>query len=180
MGNRVLGNNARPWRRRRRRRRSWAIACSISARTWKARRAGGASRWPGVVRSIRRGRRPVAPPVCVSVGGETTVTLAERHGKGGRNQEFVLAAAREARRGRHGRRAGAQRRHRRRGRPHRRRRRHGRRDDARAGAARWAWTRPPTWPATTPTPSSRPPAGCSDRADRRRTSWTCGCFSWRA
>ena len=37
---------------------------------------------------------PVAPPACVVSGGETTVTL-ERAGKGGRNQEFVLAAALE-------------------------------------------------------------------------------------
>ena len=45
----------------------------------------------GVVRSIRSDRQPAAPPVCVLCGGETTVTLPERHGCGGRNQEFVLA-----------------------------------------------------------------------------------------
>lgn len=45
----------------------------------------------GVVRSIRRDGRPVAPPACVLVGGETTVTLGDGHGTGGRNQEFVLA-----------------------------------------------------------------------------------------
>ncbi len=37
---------------------------------------------------------PFAPPVCLLFGGETTVTLRGR-GKGGRNQEFVLAAAME-------------------------------------------------------------------------------------
>jgi hydroxypyruvate reductase/glycerate 2-kinase len=47
----------------------------------------------GVVRSIRRDGQPLAPPVCVLSGGETTVTLAAEHGRGGRNQEFVLAAA---------------------------------------------------------------------------------------
>ena len=31
-------------------------------------------------------------PMCIISGGETTVTLNERPGKGGRNQEFVLAA----------------------------------------------------------------------------------------
>jgi hydroxypyruvate reductase len=36
--------------------------------------------------------RPVRPPACVISGGETTVTLKGR-GKGGRNQEFALAAA---------------------------------------------------------------------------------------
>ncbi len=47
----------------------------------------------GIVRSIRREGVPVGPPVCVLSGGETTVTLSEGHGLGGRNQEFVLAAA---------------------------------------------------------------------------------------
>ena len=45
----------------------------------------------GVVRSIRRDAKPLAPPACVLIGGETTVTLGDRTGKGGRNQEFVLA-----------------------------------------------------------------------------------------
>jgi len=35
---------------------------------------------------------PVPLPACIISGGETTVTL-EKHGLGGRNQEFVLAAA---------------------------------------------------------------------------------------
>ena len=46
----------------------------------------------GIVRSIRRDHVPIAPPACILSGGETTVTLAADHGKGGRNQEFVLAA----------------------------------------------------------------------------------------
>lgn len=46
----------------------------------------------GIVRSIRRDDAPIAPPACVLIGGETTVTLGETAGKGGRNQEFVLAA----------------------------------------------------------------------------------------
>jgi hydroxypyruvate reductase/glycerate 2-kinase len=45
----------------------------------------------GVVRSVRRDGVPVAPPACVLLGGETTVTLGDGPGKGGRNQEFVLA-----------------------------------------------------------------------------------------
>jgi len=35
---------------------------------------------------------PLKPPVCVLCGGETTVTL-QGNGRGGRNQEFALAAA---------------------------------------------------------------------------------------
>lgn len=47
----------------------------------------------GLVRSIRRDGWPLAPPACVLSGGETTVTLAREHGRGGRNQELVLALA---------------------------------------------------------------------------------------
>jgi hydroxypyruvate reductase/glycerate 2-kinase len=46
----------------------------------------------GLVRSIRLDLQPLSPPVCILSGGETTVTLSEQHGLGGRNQEFVLAA----------------------------------------------------------------------------------------
>jgi hydroxypyruvate reductase/glycerate 2-kinase len=45
-----------------------------------------------IVRSIRADKRPIASPACILSGGETTVTLADGHGLGGRNQEFILAA----------------------------------------------------------------------------------------
>ena len=45
----------------------------------------------GFVRSIRCDAKPVAAPACILIGGETTVTLGTGSGKGGRNQEFVLA-----------------------------------------------------------------------------------------
>jgi glycerate 2-kinase len=45
----------------------------------------------GLLRAIRHQGRPVPPPVCVLSGGETTVTLRDNHGLGGRNQELVLA-----------------------------------------------------------------------------------------
>jgi hydroxypyruvate reductase/glycerate 2-kinase len=45
----------------------------------------------GIVRNIRERSEPIAPPSCILIGGETTVTLGENPGKGGRNQEFVLA-----------------------------------------------------------------------------------------
>ena len=47
----------------------------------------------GMVRSVRADAAPLRPPVCLLSGGETTVTLPAGHGLGGRNQEFVLAAA---------------------------------------------------------------------------------------
>lgn len=43
-------------------------------------------------RQIRAEGQPLSPPACVISGGETTVTIRGR-GKGGRNQEFALAAA---------------------------------------------------------------------------------------
>jgi hydroxypyruvate reductase/glycerate 2-kinase len=46
----------------------------------------------GIARGVREHREPVAPPVCILSGGETTVTLEPEHGLGGRNQELVLAA----------------------------------------------------------------------------------------
>lgn len=41
---------------------------------------------------VRSSGLPLPPPVCLITGGETTVTL-KGQGKGGRNQEFALAAA---------------------------------------------------------------------------------------
>ena len=43
-------------------------------------------------REIARTGRPVRPPACIITGGETTVAI-KGDGLGGRNQEFVLAAA---------------------------------------------------------------------------------------
>ena len=45
-----------------------------------------------IAKEILKSGHPVSPPACVLSGGETTVTIQGR-GLGGRNQEFVLAAA---------------------------------------------------------------------------------------
>ena len=45
-----------------------------------------------IARQIRMSGQPVRPPACIISGGETTVTI-RGEGKGGRNQEFALAAA---------------------------------------------------------------------------------------
>jgi hydroxypyruvate reductase len=45
-----------------------------------------------IAKEIRASGRPLKPPACVISGGETTVTI-HGSGKGGRNQEFALAAA---------------------------------------------------------------------------------------
>jgi hydroxypyruvate reductase len=49
-----------------------------------------------IARECLRSGKPARPPVCILSGGETTVTL-RGPGKGGRNQEFALAAALELR-----------------------------------------------------------------------------------
>ncbi len=46
----------------------------------------------GIAQEIRASGRPVKSPACVVTGGETTVTVRGQ-GRGGRNQEFALAAA---------------------------------------------------------------------------------------
>jgi glycerate 2-kinase len=45
-----------------------------------------------IAREIVESGRPLKPPACIITGGETTVTI-RGEGLGGRNQEFVLAAA---------------------------------------------------------------------------------------
>jgi glycerate 2-kinase len=45
-----------------------------------------------IAREVVGAARPVKPPACIITGGETTVTI-KGAGLGGRNQEFVLAAA---------------------------------------------------------------------------------------
>jgi glycerate 2-kinase len=62
------------------------------ALTGEAHAAG--RRFGAIARSIVNKRQPLARPCCVVAGGETTVTVAGQ-GKGGRAQEFAVAAARE-------------------------------------------------------------------------------------
>jgi glycerate 2-kinase len=47
-----------------------------------------------LAKEVRASGHPLRPPACLISGGETTVTL-KGNGKGGRNQEFALAAALE-------------------------------------------------------------------------------------
>jgi hydroxypyruvate reductase len=51
-----------------------------------------AKAFAAIGKEIRSSGHPLKPPACVLIGGETTVTLQGR-GRGGRNQEFVLAGA---------------------------------------------------------------------------------------
>ena len=45
-----------------------------------------------IAREMRQSGHPLKAPACIISGGETTVTIRGK-GKGGRNQEFALAAA---------------------------------------------------------------------------------------
>ncbi len=47
----------------------------------------------GLGREVLASGQPVPAPACLILGGETTVTLGQNPGKGGRNQEIALAAA---------------------------------------------------------------------------------------
>src|SRR2546426_2188750 len=62
--------------------------------TGEAREAGRI--FGSIARDIRDNALPLAPPTALVAGGETTVTVRGK-GKGGRNQELVLAAAGELR-----------------------------------------------------------------------------------
>lgn len=46
-----------------------------------------------LAREVQTHARPVPPPACLILGGETTVTLGLQPGRGGRNQELALAGA---------------------------------------------------------------------------------------
>jgi hydroxypyruvate reductase len=62
--------------------------------TWLQGEAREAGRFLAAVgKELASHGRPLAPPACLVVGGETTVTLRRLGGAGGRNQELALAAA---------------------------------------------------------------------------------------
>jgi len=91
--NHIIGNNARALAaaQREAERRGWRVVnlgAFIEGETRSV-----ATAMAGVVRSIRVDGMPVSSPVCLLSGGETTVTLGGGSGRGGRNQEFVLALA---------------------------------------------------------------------------------------
>jgi hydroxypyruvate reductase len=67
--------------------RSMILASTIEGETRDVARMHAA-----IARQIREHGQPLKAPACVISGGETTVTI-RGEGKGGRNQEFALAAA---------------------------------------------------------------------------------------
>jgi hydroxypyruvate reductase/glycerate 2-kinase len=91
--NRIIGNNARALTAAQSRAEALGYAVVNLGSYLEGETRHVAVALAGVVRAIRHQGQPLRPLACVLSGGETTVTLAADHGRGGRNQEFVLAAA---------------------------------------------------------------------------------------
>ncbi len=90
--NRILGNNARALAAARRQAESLGYPVLNLGSFLEGETRQAAVVLAGIVRSVRADGQPAPPPLCILSGGETTVTLGDDHGRGGRNQEFVLAA----------------------------------------------------------------------------------------
>jgi glycerate 2-kinase len=90
--NTVIGNNALVVEAAAARARELGFTPHVLTRSLEGEAREVARQFVQMARAIRAGRGPVAPPACVIGGGETTVTVKGR-GKGGRCQEFALAAA---------------------------------------------------------------------------------------
>lgn len=91
--NLVLGNNARALAAAARQAEQLGYAVLNLGSFIEGETAAVAVAHAGIVRSVRADGLPRRPPLCLLSGGETTVTLGPDSGKGGRNQEFVLAVA---------------------------------------------------------------------------------------
>jgi hydroxypyruvate reductase len=92
--NTVIGNNALVVDAAAGKARPLGFMPHVLTRSLEGEARDAARRFVALARSIQGGKGPVAPPACVIAGGETTVTVRGR-GKGGRCQEFALAAALE-------------------------------------------------------------------------------------
>jgi len=92
--NRVIGNNTLVVEAAAAKAKDLGFTPHVLTRALEGEAREAAKRFVAVARSIEAGKGPVAAPACVIAGGETTVTVRGR-GKGGRCQEFALAAALE-------------------------------------------------------------------------------------
>ena len=73
--------------------RELGYASLILSSTLEGDTAEAARMHAALAREIRASGNPLPAPCCLISGGETTVKLGDSTGKGGRNQEFALAAA---------------------------------------------------------------------------------------
>jgi hydroxypyruvate reductase/glycerate 2-kinase len=91
--NRVLGNNALALAAAEQRARQLGYAVCNLGSFVEGETSQVAVVLAGLIRSVRVNGWPAPSPLCILSGGETTVTLPADHGRGGRNQELVLALA---------------------------------------------------------------------------------------
>lgn len=90
--NSVIGSNQKSLEAAARRARELGYKTMILASTIEGETRDVARLHAAIARQIREHGQPLRAPACVVSGGETTVTI-RGEGKGGRNQEFALAAA---------------------------------------------------------------------------------------
>jgi len=90
--NRIIGSNQKSLEAAARKARELGYRTMILASTIEGETVDVARMHAAIARQIRVSGQPLRPPACIVSGGETTVTIRGT-GKGGRNQEFALAAA---------------------------------------------------------------------------------------
>src|SRR3972149_3416128 len=90
--NLLIGQNLRARRAAAERARSLGLCPLILSSSVEGETREVARVHAALAREVRATGNPLPPPACLISGGETTVTL-RGNGLGGRNQEFVLAAA---------------------------------------------------------------------------------------
>jgi hydroxypyruvate reductase len=90
--NTVIGNNSLVVEAAAARAREIGFTPHVLTRSLEGEAREMAHQFVEMARAIQAGRGPVTLPACVIAGGETTVTVRGR-GRGGRCQEFALAAA---------------------------------------------------------------------------------------
>jgi hydroxypyruvate reductase len=88
----IVGSNQKSLEAAARKARELGYKSLILASTIEGETRDVARMHAAIVRQIRVSGQPLRAPACVVSGGETTVTI-RGSGKGGRNQEFALAAA---------------------------------------------------------------------------------------
>lgn len=90
--NEIIGSNQKSLEAAARKARELGYRTAILASTIEGETIEVARMHAAIARQIRVFGQPLRAPACVVSGGETTVTIRGK-GKGGRNQEFALAAA---------------------------------------------------------------------------------------
>ncbi len=90
--NLIVGSNQKSLEAAARKARELGYRTMILASTIEGETIDVARMHAAIARQIRVSGQPLRPPACIVSGGETTVTIRGK-GKGGRNQEFALAAA---------------------------------------------------------------------------------------